>query len=226
MARSVRRVSAQRVIVDDSPAVWGSGEMVKDLEEELMEVDQPVEESGEAERESNLPQPRSSLVFQKSYFKRSKKWPARLLSMLCCLIILSVVAFVLAFIYIILRDMRSERERSEDGTEIGMLGFWSLLVLSLMSGLSCCSFSWTLTYFDSFEPGMFPPTPLSPARFRPGVGGKAPTSTAGIDGVGVILKIGSLEVNRSFVPHGLQYGNFKWHHGSFDSNLVSYMKLR
>lgn len=45
-------------------------------------------------------------------------------------------------------------------------GFWSLLIISLTAGLSCCSFSWTVTYFDSFEPGMFPPTPLSPARFK------------------------------------------------------------
>nr|XP_005007747.1 ADP-ribosylation factor-like protein 6-interacting protein 6 isoform X1 [Cavia porcellus] len=45
-------------------------------------------------------------------------------------------------------------------------GFWTLLIISLTAGFSCCSFSWTVTYFDSFEPGMFPPTPLSPARFK------------------------------------------------------------
>ncbi|XP_039613363.1 ADP-ribosylation factor-like protein 6-interacting protein 6 [Erpetoichthys calabaricus] len=64
------------------------------------------------------------------------------------------------------QDLRSEKERGEDGTEINILGFWGLLVLSLTAGLTCCSFSWTLTYFDSFEPGMFPPTPLSPSRFK------------------------------------------------------------
>ncbi|MBN3286686.1 AR6P6 protein, partial [Polyodon spathula] len=86
--------------------------------------------------------------------------------MLCCVVILSVVAFLLAFVYAFLKDLRSEKERNEDGTEINMLGFWSLLVFSLSAGLACCSFSWTLTYLDSFEPGMFPPTPLSPACFR------------------------------------------------------------
>nr|XP_025041714.1 ADP-ribosylation factor-like protein 6-interacting protein 6 [Pelodiscus sinensis] len=63
-------------------------------------------------------------------------------------------------------DLRSEKEKNEDGIETGLLGFWGLFVLALMTGLSCCSFSWTVTYFDSFEPGMFPPTPLSPARFK------------------------------------------------------------
>nr|XP_033800096.1 ADP-ribosylation factor-like protein 6-interacting protein 6 isoform X2 [Geotrypetes seraphini] len=99
-------------------------------------------------------------------FSRNKKWPARVLSMLCCLAIVSVVAFLLAFVYVIMKDLRSEKERRDDGLETSLLGFWSLLILSLTVGLSCCSFSWTVTYFDSFEPGMFPPTPLSPARFR------------------------------------------------------------
>ncbi|XP_030065722.1 ADP-ribosylation factor-like protein 6-interacting protein 6 [Microcaecilia unicolor] len=99
-------------------------------------------------------------------FARNKKWPSRVLSMFCCLVILSVVAFLLAFVYVIMKDLRSEKERHDDGLETSLLGFWSLLILSLTVGLSCCSFSWTVTYFDSFEPGMFPPTPLSPARFR------------------------------------------------------------
>lgn len=43
-----------------------------------------------------------------------------------------------------------------------------MLVLSSLAGVLCCSFSWTLTYFDSFEPGMSGgmSTPLSPAKFR------------------------------------------------------------
>ncbi|XP_061081626.1 ADP-ribosylation factor-like protein 6-interacting protein 6 [Conger conger] len=64
------------------------------------------------------------------------------------------------------QELRSETLTTEDGSEIKLLGFWSLLILSTVAGVSCCSFSWTLTYFDSFEPGMFPPTPLSPARHR------------------------------------------------------------
>ncbi|XP_048389641.1 ADP-ribosylation factor-like protein 6-interacting protein 6 isoform X2 [Stegostoma tigrinum] len=97
---------------------------------------------------------------------RSKKWPARLCSMLCCIIVISFIAFLLAVMYLILKDLRWDRENSEDGVKTGILGLWSALILALTAGFSCCSFSWTLTYFDSFEPGMFPPTPLSPARFR------------------------------------------------------------
>uniref|UniRef100_A0A3B1K2U1 ADP-ribosylation factor-like 6 interacting protein 6 n=1 Tax=Astyanax mexicanus TaxID=7994 RepID=A0A3B1K2U1_ASTMX len=63
-------------------------------------------------------------------------------------------------------DLRAERITTEDGAEVRLLGFWSMLVLSSVAGVLCCSFSWTLTYFDSFEPGMFPPTPLSPAKLR------------------------------------------------------------
>lgn len=97
---------------------------------------------------------------------RSKKWPARLCSMLCCIVLLSFVAFLLAIMYIVFKDLSWEKENREIDIKTGILGLWSSLILALIAGLSCCSFSWTLTYFDSFEPGMFPPTPLSPARFR------------------------------------------------------------
>ncbi|XP_038645483.1 ADP-ribosylation factor-like protein 6-interacting protein 6 isoform X2 [Scyliorhinus canicula] len=97
---------------------------------------------------------------------RGNKWPARVCSMLCCIVIISFIAFLLAIMYIIFKDLRWDKENSEDGVKTGILGLWGALILALMTGLSCCSFSWTLTYFDSFEPGMFPPTPLSPARFR------------------------------------------------------------
>ncbi|CAM2100476.1 unnamed protein product [Caretta caretta] len=95
-----------------------------------------------------------------------KHWPARACSVLCCLLAVSALAFLLAIGCLVLKDLRSEKEKNEDGIETGLLGFWGLFVLALMTGLSCCSFSWTVTYFDSFEPGMFPPTPLSPARFK------------------------------------------------------------
>ncbi|XP_071978598.1 ADP-ribosylation factor-like protein 6-interacting protein 6 isoform X2 [Engystomops pustulosus] len=97
--------------------------------------------------------------------KRGKRWPARLLSMLCCLVVVSVLALLFVILYIVVQEMQSGKV-TEDGVRTSLLGFWSLLVLSLLAGLSCCSFSWTVTYFDSFEPGMFPPTPLSPARFK------------------------------------------------------------
>ncbi|XP_077717887.1 ADP-ribosylation factor-like protein 6-interacting protein 6 isoform X1 [Canis aureus] len=63
-------------------------------------------------------------------------------------------------------ELHAENLKTEDDTDTGLLGFWTLLIISLSAGFSCCSFSWTVTYFDSFEPGMFPPTPLSPARFK------------------------------------------------------------
>lgn len=97
--------------------------------------------------------------------KRGKRWPARLLSMVCCLVIVSILAVLFVVLYIVVQDMQAGKV-NEDGVKTSLLGFWSLLVLSLLAGLSCCSFSWTVTYFDSFEPGMFPPTPLSPARFK------------------------------------------------------------
>ncbi|CAH2305531.1 ADP-ribosylation factor 6-interacting 6 [Pelobates cultripes] len=98
--------------------------------------------------------------------KRNKRWPARLFSMLCCLVVVCILAVMLTVIYLMMDDMKSGREVNEDGVKTSILGFWGLFVLSVIVGLSCCSFSWTVTYFDSFEPGMFPPTPLSPARFR------------------------------------------------------------
>ncbi|XP_060113234.1 ADP-ribosylation factor-like protein 6-interacting protein 6 isoform X2 [Heteronotia binoei] len=78
----------------------------------------------------------------------ARRWPSRACSVLCCLLAVCLLAFLLAVACLVLK------------------GFWSLLILALVAGLSCCSFSWTVTYFDSFEPGMFPPTPLSPARFK------------------------------------------------------------
>ncbi|XP_037768228.1 ADP-ribosylation factor-like protein 6-interacting protein 6 isoform X1 [Chelonia mydas] len=109
-----------------------------------------------------------------------KRWPARACSVLCCLLAVSALAFLLAIGCLVLKDLRTEKEKNEDGIETGLLGFWGLFVLALMTGLSCCSFSWTVTYFDSFEPGMFPPTPLSPARFNhhmDNMGTRAPSQT-------------------------------------------------
>ncbi|XP_043432680.1 ADP-ribosylation factor-like protein 6-interacting protein 6 isoform X3 [Prionailurus bengalensis] len=79
---------------------------------------------------------------------QARRWPVQILSILCSLLFAILLAFLLAIAYLIVK------------------GFWTLLIISLSAGFSCCSFSWTVTYFDSFEPGMFPPTPLSPARFK------------------------------------------------------------
>ncbi|KAJ8392689.1 hypothetical protein AAFF_G00073630 [Aldrovandia affinis] len=147
--------------------------LTRRLEAEFEMLDQSVGYRNKHEQtqafsleESQRPLKLSKHTSHKKYWSNGKHWPGRIFSMLCCIAILSVVAFLLAFMYLILKDLRSERLTTEDGSEIKLLGFWSLLVLSTVAGISCCSFSWTLTYFDSFEPGMFPPTPLSPARLR------------------------------------------------------------
>ncbi|XP_048201432.1 ADP-ribosylation factor-like protein 6-interacting protein 6 [Perognathus longimembris pacificus] len=94
------------------------------------------------------------------------RWPVQVLSILCSLLFAVLLAFLLAIAYLIVKDLHAENLKNEDGGNAGLLGFWTLLIISLTAGFSCCSFSWTVTYFDSFEPGMFPPTPLSPARFK------------------------------------------------------------
>ncbi|XP_008574442.1 PREDICTED: ADP-ribosylation factor-like protein 6-interacting protein 6 isoform X3 [Galeopterus variegatus] len=79
---------------------------------------------------------------------QARRWPVQVLSVFCSLLFAILLAILLAITYMIVK------------------GFWTLLIVSLIAGFSCCSFSWTVTYFDSFEPGMFPPTPLSSARFK------------------------------------------------------------
>ncbi|XP_037379241.1 ADP-ribosylation factor-like protein 6-interacting protein 6 [Talpa occidentalis] len=96
----------------------------------------------------------------------ARGWPVQVLSLLCSLLFAVLLAFLLAITYLIVKELHTENLKDEDGVDTGVLGFWTLLILSLTAGFSCCSFSWTVTYFDSFEPGMFPPTPLSPARFK------------------------------------------------------------
>uniref|UniRef100_A0A8C1HNJ3 ADP-ribosylation factor-like 6 interacting protein 6 n=3 Tax=Cyprinus carpio TaxID=7962 RepID=A0A8C1HNJ3_CYPCA len=126
------------------------------------------EETNAASRESS--EIRSStpgrLPLRQRYWKDTHLWPARIVSVLCSVVIVSFIAVLISFLYIVLKDLRAERITTEDGSEVRLLGFWSILVLSSVAGVLCCSFSWTLTYFDSFEPGMFPPTPLSSARLK------------------------------------------------------------
>ncbi|XP_012635413.1 ADP-ribosylation factor-like protein 6-interacting protein 6 isoform X2 [Microcebus murinus] len=97
---------------------------------------------------------------------QSRRWPVQVLSILCSLLFAILLAFLLAIAYLIVKELHAENSKNEDDIDTGLLGFWTLLIISLTAGFSCCSFSWTVTYFDSFEPGMFPPTPLSPARFK------------------------------------------------------------
>ncbi|XP_066202423.1 ADP-ribosylation factor-like protein 6-interacting protein 6 isoform X3 [Saccopteryx leptura] len=97
---------------------------------------------------------------------QARRWPVQVLSILCSLLFAVLLAFLLAIAYLIVKELHAENLKNESDVDTGILGFWTLLIISLTAGFSCCSFSWTVTYFDSFEPGMFPPTPLSPARFK------------------------------------------------------------
>ncbi|KAM3917587.1 ADP-ribosylation factor-like protein 6-interacting protein 6 [Leptodactylus fuscus] len=156
---SVQSRTEQRVLQDDS--------LVKNLESDLFEASATKTNSLNSALypETEQPGQNGTVKTQVVTSKRGKRWPARLLSMLCCLVIVSILAVLFVVLYIVVQDMQAGKV-NEDGVKTSLLGFWSLLVLSLLAGLSCCSFSWTVTYFDSFEPGMFPPTPLSPARFK------------------------------------------------------------
>ncbi|KAG1942289.1 ADP-ribosylation factor-like protein 6-interacting protein [Pimephales promelas] len=128
----------------------------------------PLGEVNEASPESNVNGRAAPgrLPVRQRYWKDTHLWPARIFSVLCSIVIVSFIAVLISFLYIVLKDLRAERITIEDGSEVRLLGFWSILVLSSVAGVLCCSFSWTLTYFDSFEPGMFPPTPLSSAKLK------------------------------------------------------------
>lgn len=103
---------------------------------------------------------------QQKYKSDRRQWPARALSIILCIMVASMIALFFSFVYLVLKDLKTEKLIREDGTEVKLLGFWSLLILSSLAGISCCSFSWTLTYFDSYDLGTFPPTPLSSSRVR------------------------------------------------------------
>ncbi|XP_044044340.1 ADP-ribosylation factor-like protein 6-interacting protein 6 isoform X2 [Siniperca chuatsi] len=77
-----------------------------------------------------------------------KPWSVVVLSVMGSAVAVAAVGCFCALIYPILK------------------GFWSILVLSVLVGCICCVFSWTLTYLDSYQPGMVFPTPLTLAHFR------------------------------------------------------------
>ncbi|KAM7365244.1 hypothetical protein PAMP_016189 [Pampus punctatissimus] len=93
-------------------------------------------------------------------------WPVFALSVLLSSAAVAAAGSFSALIYPVLSELRSERVRGEDGTEVRMLGFWGILVLSVLVGWICCVLSWTLTYLDSYRPGMVFPTPLTLTCFR------------------------------------------------------------
>ncbi|XP_051283281.1 ADP-ribosylation factor-like protein 6-interacting protein 6 [Dicentrarchus labrax] len=94
-----------------------------------------------------------------------KLWSVVVMSVLSSAVAVAAVGCLCALIYPILKELRAERVRGQDGTEERMLGFWSILVLSVLAGCICCVFSWTLTYLDSQQTGI--PT-LTLTHFRDG----------------------------------------------------------
>ncbi|XP_075685410.1 ADP-ribosylation factor-like protein 6-interacting protein 6 isoform X1 [Rhinoderma darwinii] len=169
--RPVVSASATSSIVQSRTEQGGFQEdsLVRNLESDLFETSAPktnsLNENSLLHPETEEPGQNGTVKTQVVTSKRGKRWPARLLSMVCCLVVVSILAVLFVVLYIVIQDMQTGKV-NEEGVKTSPLGFWVLLVMSLLAGLSCCSFSWTVTYFDSFEPGMFPPTPLSPARFR------------------------------------------------------------
>ncbi|XP_019957876.1 ADP-ribosylation factor-like protein 6-interacting protein 6 [Paralichthys olivaceus] len=95
-----------------------------------------------------------------------KRWSVVALSALGSAACVSAVGCLCAFIYPILKELRAGRVRGEDGTEERILGFWSILLLSVLVGCICCVFSWTITYLDSYQPGMVFLSPLALAPRR------------------------------------------------------------
>ncbi|RXM29500.1 hypothetical protein EOD39_2239 [Acipenser ruthenus] len=133
MPRTVR-IRTRKIATDSPQVIWDPDiNIIRNLDEDLVREDDPVDRGHQAIPEARSATLQSSETHQtrnivsqynmrSSASKSNKKWPARLFSMLCCIVILSVVAFLLAFVYVFLKDLRSEKERNEDGTEINILG--------------------------------------------------------------------------------------------------------
>ncbi|XP_072468096.1 ADP-ribosylation factor-like protein 6-interacting protein 6 isoform X2 [Notamacropus eugenii] len=143
---------------EDDDEDGGVDEVVRDLRAELLADTPPPQ----LQKQNGV----TVRVPEAARTPRGQRWPVRVLSVVCSLLFAALLAFLLAIVYMVVKELHAENLKTEDGVETGLLGFWTLFVISLTAGFSCCSFSWTVTYFDSFEPGMFPPTPLSPAKFK------------------------------------------------------------
>ncbi|XP_030009675.1 ADP-ribosylation factor-like protein 6-interacting protein 6 [Sphaeramia orbicularis] len=89
-----------------------------------------------------------------------------LVSVVGSAVAVAAVGCFCALLYPILKELRAERVRGQDGTEQRILGFWSILVLSLLVGYICCVLWWTLAYLDSYRPGSGFQNPLTLTHFR------------------------------------------------------------
>ncbi|KAF7643890.1 hypothetical protein LDENG_00231590 [Lucifuga dentata] len=96
----------------------------------------------------------------------SKPWPGLVLSVLGSAALMAAVGAFCALFYPVIKELRAERVRGEDGMESRMLGFWSILMSSVSVGFICCIFSWTLTYLDSYQPSLQFPLPQMLSRLR------------------------------------------------------------
>ncbi|XP_057683813.1 ADP-ribosylation factor-like protein 6-interacting protein 6 isoform X1 [Corythoichthys intestinalis] len=90
-----------------------------------------------------------------------KPWTVVVASVVVSALVVAAVGVLCALLDPILQELRAGRVKEESGAEARMLGFWSILVLSIFAGLSCCFFSWTLIYLNSYKPGTVPPTLLT-----------------------------------------------------------------
>ncbi|XP_029927690.1 ADP-ribosylation factor-like protein 6-interacting protein 6 [Myripristis murdjan] len=126
-----------------------------------------------------------------SYRNGPKPWSVVALSVLGSACAVSAAGAVCAFIYPVLRELRTETVRGEDGTEVRILGFWSILVLSVLAGWLCWAFSWTLTYLDSYKPsgGVATPLALSHLRQVPDQGFHMDYSVAVLNGIMAMLTV-------------------------------------
>ncbi|XP_040037591.1 ADP-ribosylation factor-like protein 6-interacting protein 6 [Gasterosteus aculeatus] len=84
-----------------------------------------------------------------------RPWSGVALSVLGSALVVVAGGFFCALVYPILRELKA------DWTEDRMLGFWSILALSLLVGCICCVLSCTLTCLDSY-----PTTTVTPAHLR------------------------------------------------------------
>ncbi|XP_059967399.1 ADP-ribosylation factor-like protein 6-interacting protein 6 [Mesoplodon densirostris] len=125
---------------------WGEGEV--DEEEGCNQVARDVRAGASSEpRKDSLLQPdgdgspalpdKRKGIFSADAGGRAqaRRWPVRVLSVLCSLLFAIPLAFLLTIIYLIVEELHAENLKNEDDVHTGLLG-------------------------------MFPPTPLSPARFK------------------------------------------------------------
>ncbi|XP_004084650.1 ADP-ribosylation factor-like protein 6-interacting protein 6 [Oryzias latipes] len=95
-----------------------------------------------------------------------RTWITAALSVVGSAVAVAAVGCLCALFYPIFRELRAGTVRGENGTKEKILGFWSILVLSLFGGCVCWLVSWTLTHLHRHQPRMAFPTAASLTGFR------------------------------------------------------------